>query len=253
MITVCLTYFRSLGLANLDAALYSLRQQNFSRVDSICILDNNTDDAEDVIRKIVERQIFPVRVRLISCKHGDATKTQSWSTNANVREVRTPWVFYTRADYILDFDILTKFAGVVDEHPEGWRGFIVGHGYHLNLDVGECEKANWRQSGPHVLRNLSGSEIQYTNIDAGVWMARRQDFDAVGGLDEDLTAWGHAQTLFQYQMYVAGVEFVKIPRVLFYHPIHAGDRDLALAHRQLQDMGIDVRKLWERYDGVNPY
>jgi GT2 family glycosyltransferase len=93
----------------------------------------------------------------------------------------------------------------------------------------------------------------YTVIDSGVWMARRAAFWHVGGLDEALAAWGHAQTHFQWKLHTSGVEFVRIPEILFYHPLHAAERDIALAHEQLRGIGIDIHKMWERYEGAKPY
>ena len=45
MITICLTYFKSLTLANLDAALHSVRQQDLTNVTEIVIVDNDTQDS----------------------------------------------------------------------------------------------------------------------------------------------------------------------------------------------------------------
>jgi hypothetical protein len=72
-------------------------------------------------------------------------------------------------------------------------------------------------------------------------------------LDESLTVWGHAQTLFQYQLHEKGVEFVRIPEVLFYHPQHSAPRDLNLAHQQLRERGVALDKLWARHDGAQVY
>jgi GT2 family glycosyltransferase len=78
-------------------------------------------------------------------------------------------------------------------------------------------------------------------------------FKQVGGLCEELTAWGHAQTHFQWKLHQAGVEFVRVPQVLFYHPHHGGERDIEVAHEQLKQQGLEIRDLWARYEGVNPY
>jgi len=105
----------------------------------------------------------------------------------------------------------------------------------------------------HLLRSLPGSEGDYTHIDAGVWMMRRDSFDRVHGLDERLSAWGHAQTHFQHKLFQSRVEFYRIPEPLFYHPMHAGDRDIELAHRQLAEQGLILQEMWARYQGAQPY
>jgi glycosyltransferase involved in cell wall biosynthesis len=252
-VTICFTYFKSLALANLEAALHSVYRQDLSGVESIVIVDNDTNDSEESVSRTVQGVGFKVPVRFFSFKHGDATRTHSWSTNVALSMVRTPWVLFTRADYLLDFDALRKFAYVVRGKPSDWNGFVTGNVYHLNIDIGACERTSWRVDGPRVLRAMPGAEADYTHIDAGVWMTRLESFDVVGGLNEKLTAWGHAQTHFQWKLSLAGVDFVRIPEVLFYHPLHAAERDIGVAHQQIAERGVDLRKMWARYEGAQPY
>lgn len=249
-VTVCFTYFKSLSLMNLAAALYSVRRQDLSRVEEVSIVDNDTVDSEYDIERIVDDLDFPVPVFLMSSKHGDASRTHSWSTNVAVRLATTPWVLFSRADYLLNFDTLQKSLAVVDEHDEGWNGFVTGNGCHLAADVAVCEETNWRQVGPQI---FSGAVFDYTKIDSGVWMARKEAIDRVGGMNETLDAWGHAQTEFQFRLHKAGTEFVRIPEVLFYHLFHGAPRDIGVAHAQLQERGIDLKEMWSRYEGVSPY
>lgn len=254
MITICLTYFRSLTLGNLDAALYSVQQQDLSNVAEIIILDNNTEDSVVAIQDVIESFGFPVPTRLLSFKHGDQSKTHAWSTNAAIAEVQTPWMLFTRADYLLAFDAVKKFYAVVQardyDHVRNWNGFVTSNGCHLADTVEACDETRWRVTGPAI---FTGSTFDYTAIDAGVWMMKRESFDAVGGMNENLTAWGHAQTEFQYRLHQAGVEFVRIPETLFWHPFHGGPRDIDLAHVQLAEQGVDLKVMWARYEGVSPY
>lgn len=253
MISICFTYFRSLALSNLEAALYSVRRQNLERVNEVVIIDNNTDDSLLSIQHVVDELQFPVPVRIGSCKHGDSTKTHSWSTNHAVKASSSPWILFCRADYILDFNLVERFVKIVDAHPDGWNGFVTGNVYHLGPDISVCNGASWRTDGPAVLQEFLGTTEEYTSIDAGVWMARKQAFEQAGGLDESLSAWGHAQTHFQYKMFLKGVEFVRIPEVMFYHPKHSAPRDLNLAHQQVKETGIDIKQMWARYEGAQPY
>ncbi len=253
MITICLIYFKSLTLKNLDAALYSIRQQDLSNVRDIVLVDNDTDDNPNDIAKVVSRHLFPIHVNLYSYKHGVSTRTHSWSSNIAISKVYSPWVFFTRADYVLDFDIVKKFSLVAAEYREHWPGFITSNGCHLSDDIAACERQPWREQGTTVLRNLHGVQFDYTIIDAGVWMAQRASVVFVGGLDESLSAWGHAQTEFQARLHKSGVEFVRVPEVLFWHPMHGGQRDIALANEQLGALGVDVKELWDRWEGTNPY
>lgn len=250
-VTICLTYFKSLTLANLAAALYSVGRQDLSRVAEVVVVDNDTFDAQDSISDVIVKQMLPVPVRFMSTKHGDQTRQQAWSTNFTVRLVNTPWVFYTRADYLIDPSMLAKFVAAIDSKPADWDGFIVSHGCHLHVGIETCEQMPWRKEGPGI---FCGAYYDYTEIDSGVWMARRSTYDRIGGFDERLSAWGHAQTEFQYRMHLACVEFVRIRETLFWHPHHGGARDIDNAHRQLRECGLEpIQKMWERYEGPKFY
>lgn len=253
MITISFVYFRSLTLANLSAALYSVRRQDFSRVKEVVVIDNNTDDTVEEIQEQISGLSFPVPVQFFSFKHGNKEKTHSWSTNIAVRKSATEWVFFARADYLLSFDIIWRFSEVIDCNKPEWNGFVTSNCYQLGVDAASCETTPWREQGLRVLRRAPGNEIDYTCIDTGVWMMRRSAFDEVGGLEEGLSAWGHAQTHFQYKLYKAGVECVRIPEPLYFHTLHGAERDLGRAHQQLRDHGINLRELWDRYEGVKFY
>jgi GT2 family glycosyltransferase len=250
MITIAFTYFKSLTLANLAAALYSVRRQDLSQVSDVVVMDNDTIDSARNIQAVIDAQAFSVPSYMVSIKHGDPSKAQAWSTNFTVRHARAPWVFYTRADYLLDFDMLKKFVAIVDSKPKNWNGFIVSNGGFLHVPIGEVEQTSWRIYGSSSLRLLHNTVYDYTVVDSGVWMARRASFV---GFDERLSAWGHAQTEFQWRMHQAGVEFVRIPETLFWHPAHGGEKDIDVAHAQLAAQGGDLKAMWARYHGVSPY
>lgn len=245
MITICFTYFKSLTLANLAAALYSVSRQDLSKVKEVVIVDNDTNDLKQDILDVIVALKFPVPVRLWSEKHMEITRTHSWSTNRAVREVTTPWFLFTRADYLLAFDVVKKFSALA----EGNR-FITSNGCHLGIGVEECERSMWRTHGP---RWMDGVVFDYTIVDTGVYMMCLDAFNKVDGLDESLTAWGHAQTDFQYRLHESGVEFARISETLFWHPGHGGEKDIELAHKQLAGVGRNLKKMWARYEGVNPY
>lgn len=248
-VTICLTYFRSLTLANLEAALHSVRRQDMTNVNSIVVIDNNTRDDWRLITSMVEGMDFRVRTYTSSFKHGDSSRTHAWSTNVAVDRAETSWIFFTRADYILEVGALDRFIRVVQSKPEKWEGFVTSGGKHLSVDVGMVNGTNWR-TAERFPSHLPGTLIDYTEVDTGVWMLPKATFRAVEGLDERLTAWGHAQTHFQYKLHQKGVEFVVIPDVLFYHPLHAAPRDLDLAHKQIAEIGVNLQEMWQRHPGV---
>lgn len=252
-VTICFTYFRSLALVNLRAALYALRRQDLSSVKEMILVDNNTDDDVSEIKACVDELSFPMSVEVLSFKHMDPTKTHSWSTNVAVQASMTPWVVFCRADYLLHFDAVRRFVQVIHGRDLEWNGFITGNVYHLGVDVGVCNESDWRLGGTDALLRFPGVENIYTSIDAGVWAAPRAAFNRVGGLDESLSAWGHAQTHFQYKLYRSGTEFVRIPEALFFHPLHAAERDIVVAHQQLIEQGMSIQELWARYEGAKPY
>ena len=192
---------------------------------------------------------FTVPVYFSSFKHRDKTKTHAWSTNAAVERAQTSWVFFTRADYILDWGIVNEFVQIADKKPEDWNGFITSYGFHLNHDIGHVNFTNWRHVDEFP-RHLPGVLIDYSKVDTGVWMMPKAGFNAVGGLDERLSAWGHAQTHFQHKLWEAGTEFVVIPKTMFFHPLHSAERDLDLANRQIAEIGADLRGMWARHPGV---
>jgi glycosyltransferase involved in cell wall biosynthesis len=248
MITICFTYFRSLTLANLAAALYSVRRQDLSQVKEIVLVDNNTDDAAESIHNVVDRLEFAVPVLVQSVKHGIPTRTHSWSTNLAIKQATASWVLMTRADYLLDFGLLEKFLAVRHAQPEEWNGFVTSKGRYLDDGAAGCERMNWRTYGPSI---LPGTVYDHTLIDAGVWMARRDVVSDVR-LDERLTAWGHAQTDFQHRLYRSGVEFIRLEQALFHHMVHGGEKDIELAHAQLAGIGGDLKDMWTR-NGWSPY
>jgi hypothetical protein len=212
------------------------------------VVDNSTGDPVTGIKAILDRLDFPVPVILYSNKHEDPAKTHSWSTNVAVRQAYTDWVFFTRADYLLSFNIIEKFLGVVRNHPVSWDGFVTSKGSYLGT-LRECG-TKWREEGLQV---LEGTVYDHTLIDAGVWMARRSAFERVGGLNENLTAWGHAQTHFQWKLHQSGTEFHRIDDILFGHVDHGGDKDISLANTQLVQQGLNLQEMWARYDGPRIY
>jgi GT2 family glycosyltransferase len=250
VISVCVVHFKHVTLAHLQAALATVREQDLSHVGEVIVLDNDTaDDPRDVV-EIVKALAFPVRAYVRTRKHGDPARTHAWSTNAVVQTATQPWIFFTRADYLLARDALSRLWAAAAGDQDC---FATGRVYHLAVDLTACERTTWRTDGASVLRALPGKEEDYMAIDAGVWLLSKAAFARVGGLDERLTAWGHAQTHFQHKLHQLGTRFAVVQEPLFFHPRHGGPRDLALATQQLENIGVDVRDLWSRYDGRHPY
>lgn len=256
MIDIALVHFRALDLRYLDAAWYSVTHQDLSNVRTIYVLDNDSHDSREDIKAVLDRYpvMLPTQVVLLSVKHGDeALRCQSWSVNqvmGNVPPTTNPadWVLFTRSDYILHRDTARDFTDAVEGGTEnGWRGFVTSHAFHHALDeradqriVGfrDIEQHGWRtdpQSTNVLLKAVNGWYVDSSDKDAGVWLTRRSLWREVGGLNEQLTAWGYQQTVFQKALRDAGVQIVQLPRVYFHHQHHGGDfRSYDVARQQLE-------------------
>lgn len=245
-VDICFVYFRSLTLQHLDAAWYSLSRQDFSRVAQVNVLDNNTDDSEYDITQVLARYRLPVPIRFESLKHGRSDRAQSWSVNYVCREMSSaPLVFFTRADYILDFDIVRRFHALYEASRDNFaeETFITSHAYHMAYDergdqriegFRDIEIHGWREKGPQtLLTDVNGWRVDSSDTDAGVWLTRRSNLHRAGWMDERLSAWGYQQTVFQKRIKETGTKIIQIPEYLFFHQHHAAPRSYDIAKEQL--------------------
>jgi hypothetical protein len=250
MISICFVYFRSVTLDHLDAAWFSLSRQDFSNVNGVYVLDNNTDDDQAAIRAVIDRYRLPVPVYIMHAKHRLRTRTHSWSVNKVVRWAAGPLIFFTRADYILDARAVERFAAlVVPSKPR----LITSYAYHMAFDergdqriegFRDIEQHHWRERGAQVLLDaVNGWRVHSCDLDAGVWLLPRETVERVGGLDEGLVEWGYAQTLFQKHLRDHGVPAIQIPEYLFFHQHHAAPRSYDRARADLAKQGITVEEL----------
>lgn len=278
MIDVCLVYFRATDLRYLDAAFYSIAtQSDLSKVRTVYVLDNDTEETNDEILAVLERYPLPEPVRLVvlHAKHGEeAWRCHSWSVNQVMGHVPVAtepcdWALFTRSDYILHRDTVRDFIETADAITKGeylWtqptdRLFVTSHAYHHALDeradqrvVGfrDIEQHGWRtapESTNVLLKQVNGWYVDSSDKDAGVWLTRRSLWREVGGLNEQLTAWGYQQTVFQKALRDAGVRIVQLPRVYFHHQHHGGTfRDYDTARKQLEEFWGSVEALHDFRD-----
>jgi len=234
-------YFRTLTLDHLDAAWFSLSQQDLSRVGRVLFLDNNTNDAPAHIHQVLDRYPLPVPVAFESDKHGDPHRTHSWSVNHLARTVSAPLFFFTRADYILDADCLHQFYDerIGAEQPS----FVTSFAYHMAYDdrgdqridaFRDIEVHRWRERGAAVLLDeVNGWRVDSSHLDAGVWLLDISEFNRAGGLNEQLSAWGYQQTVFQKTLRDQGTPVRCLPQFLYFHQHHAAPRSYDLARAEL--------------------
>ena len=259
-IDVCFVFFRSLRIAHLEAALYSLSRQNLTDVRQIRFLDNNTDftftDIASVLPKFFRPDGSEVPVDFESLKHQDETKTQSWSVNHVCRDMCPDdvFLFFTRADYILDFDCLSAFTEALAQDGYGLRStFVTSWAYHMAYDergdqridaFRDIEVHGWRHKGAQVLLDaVNGWQVQSSHTDAGVWLTHRRVLERAGWMDERLWKSGYQPTEFQKRIRERGTTILEIPRYLFFHQHHAAPRSYDEAKAQLAEAGTSVEEL----------
>lgn len=244
-------FFGSTTLRHLDAAWYSLTQQDFTGVRGVHVLDNNTKYPEAAIRAVLDRYPLPVPVALYSVKHQDPTRAHSWSVNTLCRDLMPPdtdWIFWTRSDYLLEFACLSQWRQGAEEHlaahPQD-KLFVSSYchliAYNFAEQVGrqqkvDIEKYPWRRKGPYILiGRVPGHPHQNTASDAGVWLTRRAYLAAAGWMDETMSSWGFQQSVFQLKLHhEQGVHMLIAGEYFFHHMEHPVPRDKAKAVQEFE-------------------
>lgn len=246
MIDLAFIFFRTLRLEHLDAAWYTLARQDFTDVGRVLFIDNNTAYAAEEIERVLNR--YPIPVPRILCwqKHGDSSRTQSWSCNYAARTATADWLFLTRADFLLNYECLTLLRAERDSAPHD-RVFITSWCHQMAYDnqLSNTDAlapysepgAPWRTDplGPRgLIGNVPGLFFQDTHVDAGVWLIKRSLVAEAGGLNEKMVSWGFQQQAFQRKLaYSLGVDIRVIPDYLFHHQHHAAPRDFYKANAEL--------------------
>ena len=247
MISVGVIHFNTCDAEHLRRALDSLRPQLTPDVSEVLIYDNNSDtpgiDMEIVIDETLSDN-GTTNIRAVFDRHGDPNKTHSYSVNSTLSLLEGPWVFLTRSDYILAPDALSSMLKMAKAMEcDGLKPFVTGWCYQAAYNRQE------KPYPPYDIEGLSFSELVHpakvvghtfaeTDQDAGVWLSKKEYWQACP-LNEQLTAWGYAQSTWQRQLRnEQGVEMFAIPRELFFHQQH-GDwaRDHELARRQYEQFG----------------
>lgn len=242
-ISVGFVYFRTLDLIHLDAAWYSLSRQDFTGVNSVVFLDNNTDQSPEAIDEVLDRYPLPVPLTIINTKHGDPTKTQSWSVNTVVRRCEGPWIFFTRADYILAFDCVTRLRAMANEAlVQNLRPFVSAWCWQMAYDSNagnidghvDIEQYGWREGGMAALqKHPYAIRFHDTDQDAGVWLTHKDWFIEAGWMNEQMAGWGYQQSTFQRALHLRSkVTCMAVQDYLFAHQHHYAVRDFAQADRE---------------------
>lgn len=239
-VSLCFVYFQTLDLRHLDAAWYSVSKQDFTDVNAVFFLDNNTTDDPAAIEEVLNRYPLPVPVITTFDKHGDNTKTQSWSVNRVCKQAYGPWIFFTRADYILAFDALAQMSTLGKQRAlqAGGKPFISGwcwqmaydrDGANMNAYI-DIEPLEWRRRGMSaLLEHPYAFRFHETHLDAGVWFTKKDYLAEAGWMNEKLTVWGYQQSSFQRALTRKGVSCEAIQDYMFAHQHHWAPRDFAAA------------------------
>ena len=255
-ITIAFVHFRTTTLDHLDAAWFSLsKQDDWTDVVDVIVLDNNTDDAPVEIDAVLDRYpLLPCLPRLFVEKHGDPSRTHSWSVNRALLYATTPWVFFTRTDFLLDPSCLRTFRETRDQrlarNPQ-WDGLITSWCHQMGFDATlsntdalaphSMREAPWRQhpSGPRsLIGHVPACHFHDADKDAGVWLTRHSLWARSGGLNERMVSWGYQQSVWQTKLVNRfAAEMVQIPDYLFHHQHHAAPRDPQQAAAEVQRWG----------------
>jgi hypothetical protein len=248
MIDICFVHFRTLNLEHLDAAWYSLSKQDFSGVRNVFFLDNNTEYSPDSILSVLYRYPLPCPLWLNFHKHGLSDRTQSWSVNTVCKAALSPWVFFTRTDYILAFDCLSKLWERAEGlTAQGLRCFLSGWCWQMaydrearNIDAQvDIEQYNWRELGMEaLLRHPYAFRFHETDQDAGVWLTKKENLARAGWMNEGMVSWGFQQSTFQRALRnQAAVHCEAIQDYLFAHQHHYAERDFGKASQEYLNHG----------------
>lgn len=247
-VDVCFVHFRTLNLLHLDAAWFSLSKQDFSLVNCVFFLDNNTPDSVESILEVLDRHPIPVPLYFCSDKHGNLNRTQSWSVNRVCKAAFGPWIFFTRSDYILSFDCMSRMmAASYPTLSTGGKPFVSGWCWQMaydreakNIDAHvDIEQYGWREEGmPALLQHPYAFRFHETDQDAGVWLTKKEYLEKVGWMNEGLISWGYQQSEFQRLLRNrVGVSCISVLDYLFAHQHHYADRNFDRASLEWQKHG----------------
>ncbi len=246
--SICFVFFRGLTLDHLDAAWYSVHKQDLLHVERIYFLDNNTEYSEEAINAVLKRyERDDIEYVKVFEKHGDSTRTQSWSVNRVCQMAGGPWILFTRADYILAWDALARMRVEILDRPSwDWRRFVSGWCWQMAYDreakntpeVIDIEKYRWREGGmPALLQHPYGFRFHETDEDAGVWFTAKDYLAEAGWMNEKLVSWGYQQSTFQRALKRIGITCSAVQDYLFAHQHHYADRDFDRARQEYQQHG----------------
>ena len=188
---------------------------------------------------------LPIPVVKVYDHHGDDSRTQSYSVN-RVVELCSDWLFFTRSDFLLDYDCLRKYR----EARDGLNAFVTSYCLQMGFDERmsnepavapySYECAPWRQDpeGPRsLIGKVSAYQFHTTDLDAGVWLAHKTRIDALDGLNERMTSWGFQQQEFQRRWRERGWPIYNLPEYLFMHQHHWAIRDFSKANEEINRYG----------------
>jgi hypothetical protein len=156
-----------------------------------------------------------------------------------------PDIFFTRSDYILSFDCLQRFRAFVADNSKdkifvsGWCWQMAYDREARNIDAHvDIEQYNWRHHGMiALLQHPHAFRFHETNLDAGVWMTKKEYMEAAGWMNEGLVSWGYQQSTFQRFLDRQNVRCIALQDYLFAHQHHYADRNFDRASAEYHEHG----------------
>lgn len=251
-------FFGTCTLEHLDHAWWTLSRQNMARIRHIYVLNNNTQYHPDAVHEVLDRYPIPRPVLVQHVRH-DGSKTHCWSVNHVCRDwmVDADWIFWTRSDYLLDYEALEAWcqgAEAAQANDPACRPFVtswvhlIGYRFALGTpidgvpydgtgttEVVDLSTLPWREHGPRfLLGRVPGASFEKTARDAGVWLTQRKNLAEAGWMNEKMVGWGFQQSIFQSLMKECGVDFIVASTYFVHHQEHPVVRSLEQAKTEAE-------------------
>ncbi len=199
----------------LAQTLFHLSKQEFSQNWEVVVVNNNsTDDTDAVVES--RREMFPVSLRLIHEKTPGAAAAR----NSGARAARGKYLIFIDNDILTPIDFLSRHLNALEKFPGSW---IAGRAKNLpeqqNTIFGRYIKSLYSPSAAED----DSSAIKETNeMTAANVSMRREQFDGLGGFDENFHVASGEDRELALRAVEAGIKILFDPQNVVLHDDWAG-------------------------------
>jgi glycosyltransferase involved in cell wall biosynthesis len=191
------------GMPFLSEAIASIQSQNYTPLELVIVDDGSTDDSREFVRGLSFRGGLPIRVLEVPTGSGPAA-----ARNAGMRASISDLVAFLDSDDLWPDGTLTALVKALADRPDA--GFA--QGLICNF---RAEQAGVKQFGA---KQFITPAYRFLNLGANLW--RRNVFETVGLLDEDLRLCEDLD--FLMRCWEKDVRKVELDRVALYYRRHLG-------------------------------